>query len=165
MDNRYGVMLMQTFSDNAGRTWTLSLTYGSAKRVKGLLGDDVDLLAIEQGKPPLLTRLATDVMLLCDVIFALLKPQAEEQGVLDEQWAEAMGGEAIMAAQDALYKEIISFFQGRARADIVAAARKQKTMIDLAVKAGEERIESYDAEAKVEQIYGDWDTNSPESAE
>ena len=156
---------MQSFTDNAGRTWTLALTYGSAKRVKGLLGDDVDLLALEQGDPPLLTRLGTDVMLLCDVIFALLKPQADEQGVSDEQWAETMGGDAIMAAQDGLYEEIISFFQSRARADIVAAARKQKVMIDLAVKAGEERIEKMDAEAEVEQIYGDLDTSSPESAE
>ena len=156
---------MHSFSDNAGRTWTLSLTYGSAKRVKALLGNDVDLLAIEQGTPPLLTRLATDVVVLCDVIFALLKPQADEQGVTDEQWAEAMGGEAIMAAQDALYEEIISFFQSRARADVVAAARKQKVMIDLAVKAGEERRENVDAQAEISRIYGDWDTNSPESAE
>jgi len=156
---------MRSFTDNAGRTWTLSLTYGSAKRVKALLkDDDVDLLALEQGDPPLLTRLATDVMLLCDVIFALLKPQADEQCISDEQWAEAMGGKAITDAQDALYEEIISFFQSRGRADIVAAVQKQKVMIDLAVKAGEERIERVDVETEIEQIYGDSDTNSPESA-
>lgn len=32
--------------------------------------------------------------LLCGVIFALIKPQTDERGVTDEEWAEAMGGDA-----------------------------------------------------------------------
>ncbi|MBU0717313.1 MAG: hypothetical protein KJ749_03615, partial [Planctomycetes bacterium] len=59
--------------------------------VKGLL--DVNLLELEAGDPPLLTRLGTDVILLCDVIFALVKPQADTSGVTDEQFGAALGGE------------------------------------------------------------------------
>ena len=70
---------MKSFTDNAGRTWTLSLTLGAAERVKALV--DVDLLEpCDAGDPPLLTRLGTEVALLCDVIFALIKPQADGQG-------------------------------------------------------------------------------------
>ena len=80
---------MKTFTDSAGRTWTVSLTIDAAKRVKGLL--DVNLLELEAGDPPLLTKLGTDVILLCDVIFALVKPQADAAGVSDEQFGAALG--------------------------------------------------------------------------
>jgi len=43
----------------------------------------------ETGDPPLLTRLGTDVILLCDVIFASVKPQADQHGVSDEQFRAA----------------------------------------------------------------------------
>ncbi|MFO7958999.1 MAG: hypothetical protein R6X33_18085, partial [Candidatus Brocadiia bacterium] len=75
---------MHTFTDNEDRTWTLKLTLGSAERVKALVG--VDLLEPclpgearegDADDPPLLTRLGTEVALLCDVIFALVKPQAD----------------------------------------------------------------------------------------
>jgi len=65
---------VKTFTDNAGRTWTISLTIDAAKRVKGLL--NVNLLELEAGDAPLLTRRGTDVILLCDVIFAVVKSQA-----------------------------------------------------------------------------------------
>ena len=46
---------MQVFKDNANRDWSLSLTIGTAMKVKDQLG--VDLLQPEVGEPPLLTRL------------------------------------------------------------------------------------------------------------
>ena len=99
---------MKTFTDNAGRAWTLALTIGAAKRVKSLLG--VNLLELEAGDPPLLTRRGTDVILLCDAIFALVKPQADAAGVTDEQFAAAMGGDAILATcQTAFYEELVDF--------------------------------------------------------
>ena len=112
---------MKTFTDTAGRTWTIALTIDAAKRVKGLL--DVNLLELEAGDPPLLTKLGTDVILLCDVIFALVKPQADQQGVTDEQFGAALGGEAILAAQTALYEELVHFFRGLGRNDLAKAVK------------------------------------------
>jgi len=150
---------VQTFTDNAGRTWTLSLTLGAAERVKALVG--VDLLEpCDAGDPPLLTRLGTEVALLCDVIFALIKPQADGQGVSDEQWAEAMGGDAILAAQQAFYEELTCFFRSLGRRDVVKAAATQQRMIELVITANEERIDAVDPEAEVASIYGDSPTNS-----
>ena len=154
---------MQTFTDNAGHTWTLSLTFGSAKRVQALL--DVNLLELEGGSPPLLTRLGTDVMLLCDVIFALLKPQADEKDVTDEAWAEAMGGDAILAAQGALYAELTDFTRRRGRTDVTRAVQAQQAMIEMAIKASEEKIEAIDAQHEIDLIFADSDTSSPESSE
>jgi len=114
---------MKTFTDTAGRTWTLALTIDAAKRVKGLL--DVNLLELEAGDPPLLTRIGTDVILLCDVIFALVKPQADASGVTDEQFAAALGGETILAAQTALYEELVGFFRGLGADDRIATATER----------------------------------------
>ncbi len=139
---------MKTFTDTAGRTWTIALTIDAAKRVKGLL--DVNLLELESGDPPLLTRLGTDVILLCDVIFALVKPQADSAGVTDEQFGAALGGEAILAAQTALYEELVGFFRGLGRADLSKAVQAQRRMIDLAVTRIETRIDRLDLEAAVE---------------
>ena len=112
---------MVAFTDTAGRTWTLSLTYGSIERVKALV--DIDLFKLDEGDPPLLTRLGTEITLLCDVIFALIKGQADGQDVTDEQWAEAMGGDAILAAQTAFYEELVSFFQSLGRRDMARQTR------------------------------------------
>ncbi len=68
---------MHAFTDSQGRTWTLNLTLGSAERVRALVG--VDLLAPCEPPPeeapdtdalPVLTRLGTDLALLCDVVRA-----------------------------------------------------------------------------------------------
>lgn len=154
---------MKTFTDSAGRAWTLALTIDAAKRVKSLL--DVNLLELEAGDPPLLTRLGTDVILLCDTIFALVKPQADAAGVTDEQFAAAMGGDAILAAQTAFYGELVDFFRKLGRTDLAKAVDAQRRMIDLAVARIETRIDRLDLEAAIETTLGEPSTNSlPSSA-
>ena len=64
---------MKAFNDRAGRSWTITLTLGTAMTVKEQLG--VDLLQPEAGDPPLLTRLGTDEMLLGEVLCAMLQQQ------------------------------------------------------------------------------------------
>ena len=165
---------MKTFTDNAGRTWTVSLTIDAAKRVRGLLS--VNLLEPEAGDPPLLTRLGTDVILLCDVVFALIKPQADAAGVTDEQFAAALGGDVILAAQTAFYEELVVFFRKLGRTDLAKAVDAQRRMIDLAVRRIETRIDRLDLEATIESalgavsersesIRGELSTNSPLSSE
>ena len=157
-----GGVIMKTFTDTAGRTWTIALTIDAAKRVKGLL--DVNLLELEAGDPPLLTRIGTDVILLCDVVFALVKPQADATSVTDEQFAAALGGEAILAAQTALYEELVHFFRGLGRADLAKAVDAQRRMIDMAVQRIETRIDKLDLEAAIETTLGESFTSWPASA-
>jgi hypothetical protein len=153
---------MKTFTDTAGRAWTIALSIDAVKRVKHLL--HVDLLTPETGDPPVLTRLGTDIILLCDVIFVLVKPQADAAGVTDEEFGAALGGEAIMAAQTAFYEELILFFQGLGRSDLAKAVDTQRRIIDLAISGVEMRLGNIDAEDAVEKILGKSFTNLPESA-
>lgn len=153
---------MKTFTDNAGRTWQLALNIGTVRQVKNLLG--VNLAEIHAGEPPLLTRLATDVVLLADVIFALVKSQADAQGVTDLDFAAAMGGDAITAAHDALMGELADFFRSLRRSDLVRAIEKQATLVKAAVAAGEARIEKVDVEKTVASAFGSASTSSPASS-
>ncbi len=154
---------MRTFTDNAGRTWTLSLSFGAVKRVRGLL--DVNLLELDKGEPPLLTRLGTDPILLVDVIFAVIKPQADGLGVTDEQWAESMGGEAMLAAQKAFYEEVADFTRSQGRPDMAKAALAQHALIERVIAMSEERIGQIDVEELAQKISGDSSTSLPVSSD
>lgn len=160
---------MKTFKDTKDREWKIALTFGAAKRVQDLLGEN--LLALDAGDPPLLTRLGTDVMLLCDVIFALIKPQADEQNVTDEQFGAALGGDAILNAQTAFYEELVLFFRGLSRTDLVKTIEAQAAIIKKAVDLVTDKMpasaerQMAKMEAEIETILGESSTGSPESAE
>ena len=138
---------MKTFNDAAGRTWTLSLTLGTAMAVKAKL--DIDLLQPESGDPPLLTRLGTDELLLGEVLCALLEGQFEAHKVTADDVRAAFDGQTLLAAQKAFYEEMIDFFRSRGRNDRAKAVAKQMAMIEAAVTAVETRIDALDIDQAI----------------
>lgn len=150
---------MRTFADKTGREWQLSVTIGDARRVQTML--DVNLLDITVGDPPLLTRLATDIILLVDVIWALVQPQAAAAGITDEQFGEIMG-DGLEAANDALMAELADFFQRCGRAPL---ANMIQTQVKLTA-AGMMAIDAQCGAAMTELIpSGPTSGDSPESSE
>jgi len=148
---------MKTFTDTAGRTWTISLNLGTALAVKDKLG--IDLLQPEAGDPPLLTRLGTDELLLGEVICCLLASQFEAHKVTAEDVRASFDGATLLAAQKAFYEELVDFFRQRGRADRARAVETQAKMIEAAVKAVETRIAGIDID---ETIRGAMSGSSPE---
>ena len=138
---------MKTFTDAAGRTWTLTLTLGTAMKVKAKL--DIDLLQPEAGDPPLLTRLGTDEMLLGEVLCAMLEGQFEAHKVTDDDVRSSFDGQTLLAAQKAFYEELIAFFRSRGRSDRAKAVAKQMALIEAAVAAVETRIDALDIDATI----------------
>lgn len=153
---------MKTFCDSQGRTWSLAITIDAIKRVQGLCG--VNLARLLEGDPPLLTRLETDLELLCNVVYALVKPHADELGVSDSQFGAALGGEAIIAAHDAFWSELADFFRSLRRSELVKAIQKQQAMVTAAVRAADQKIEALDVEALLGSIPGDSAGNWPASS-
>jgi len=151
---------MKTFTDAAGRTWTITLNLGTAMAVKEKLG--LDLLQPEAGDPPLLTRLGTDELLLGEVLCALLETQFEANKVTAEDVRAGFDGTTLLAAQKAFYEELVGFFRSRGRSDRARAVETQERMIDAAVKAIETRIESIDID---ETIRGAMSGSLPEPSE
>ena len=96
---------MRSFKDNAGRTWTPAVNVSSIKRVRSLTG--LNLYEAIEGK--LVERLRMDPILLVDVVYALCKPEADQAEVSDEQFGQAMAGDAIDQATAALLEGLADF--------------------------------------------------------
>ena len=99
---------MKTFTDNAGRDWVIEINVASLKRIKGLTGTDLIGLAVSMDTS-VAEKLASDPILLCDVLFAACKPQADERNISDEDFGRAMAGDAIESATVALLEDIVGF--------------------------------------------------------
>jgi len=95
---------MHTFRDADEREWIVSVDVASVKRCRDLL--DVDLLDAQTT----LQRLMVDPITLVDCLYITCKPQADERGISDEQFAAAMRGRVIAKAKDALIQEVVDFF-------------------------------------------------------
>ena len=132
---------MKIFKDNQNRPWTIVVNVATVKRVRSLL--DVNLLDVvkldKKDKPnvDLLEQLASDPVLLCDVIYCICKPDADAQNISDEDFGTAMGGDAIGHATTALLEELVDFFPEAKRLvlrKLMNAGEKVKNQMEKALK-------------------------------
>jgi hypothetical protein len=150
-------MAMKTFTDNAGRTWTLAINVDVLKRVRGLV--DVNLLDILDGK--LIERLYRDPVLLCDVVYAVCKPEADARSVSDEDFGRAMAGDAIEQATKALLEDLVLFSPSpRDRANLQRVLETTWRVMDKARDLVEARLATVDAEQIVAQALATSGTSS-----
>ena len=137
---------MKTFSDNAGRSWTITINVDGVKHVRSLL--DVNLLDVVDGK--LLERIVSDPVLLCDVIYCLVRPDADAKDITDEDFGRAMAGDAIDHATTALLEELVDFFPGPKRRVLAKALAKLKALEARALQVAETRLDDPELEARIE---------------
>jgi hypothetical protein len=154
---------MRTFKDNGGRTWTVTVNVDAVKRVRSLL--DVNLLDVVDGK--LIERLAADPVLLCDVLYALVKPEADAQKVTDQDFGRGMAGDTIDLATTALLEELVDFFPQGKRRLLQKALAKLKDWEAKALGVAERKLDSPELEAQFENALksiGDSSGGSPVSS-
>jgi hypothetical protein len=141
---------MKTFNDNSGRSWTIEVNVATVKRVRTLTG--VNLLEVVEGT--LIERFIRDPVLLCDVVYAVCKPQADERQppVSDEEFGRAMAGDAIEHATTALLEELVSFSPSpRDRKNLGRVLEATKRVMDKARDLIETRLESGELERAAER--------------
>lgn len=151
---------MAQFTDNAKRDWSLSLNVNVLKLIKREL--DVDLLDLAHGS--VLDRLANDPALLVDVLYLIAKPQADRQGVTAEQFGEAMVGDALDAASEALVDALVEFLPGKKRALLTKLMTKVKDAEQLMMDRLEQEIDELDLTQLMEGLGGP-STPSPASSD
>jgi len=152
---------MRTFKDMAGRTWTLQINVDAIKRVRGLL--NVDLLEIADGK--LIERLASDPVLLCDVVYAVLKPDADSAQVSDVDFGRAMGGDCLEHATSALLEELADFFPSSKRKVLRLALSKMKDVDARIAALAEKKLSSPLLNERINQLLEDSGAPSTNSLE
>jgi len=154
---------MKTFNDNAGRTWTVQINVDAIKRVRDLA--TVNLLEVVDGK--LLDRLISDPILLCDVIYAVCKVDADQKNISDVDFGRAMAGDAIENATTALLEELVDFFPQARRKVLAKALSKLKALEVAALNAVDAKLDSPELENRLQAELarlGNWSGAAPESS-
>jgi hypothetical protein len=105
--------LKRTFNDANGREWEVNVNAASARRAREIAG--IDLFKIAEDRFALMARLSEDLILLADTLYAVCKTQADALEITDEQFGEAMIGDAIEAGFDALMEGICDLLPGNDR--------------------------------------------------
>ena len=96
---------MKAFKDNAGRTWAVNLDVNAMRRVRTGAPYSLAGKAIHE----VLTELSADPVLLCDVIYYIVKPEADARGVSLENFGKELTGEPFEEMVKALTDELVNF--------------------------------------------------------
>ena len=139
---------MAEFRDNEGRTWLVQVTTTTLKRVKSLLDMDLGKMAVDGS---LYKVLADDPILLCDLLYAICKPEADERKLSDEDFGRGLAGDAIDAATTALMEGLSDFFPTGRRALHRKALAKFRTLEEKAIRNAEDRIESDELDRELDR--------------
>jgi hypothetical protein len=154
---------MQSFKDNAGRTWTITINVAAVKRVRGLLGVDLYKLVDDGFKP--LAALISDPVQLADVLYCLCKVEADAKQITDEDFGRALGGDAITLAAEAFVEELIDFFpDARARASLRKVVTAGRRVRDRLLDHAETLIEKIDPEREANGLIASFGSSRASSA-
>lgn len=119
---------MHRFTDTTGRDWIVEITCTAAKRVRAITSFDPLNVAGDA-----LQRLWSDPVLVADVLYAACRPQAEERGVSQEAFGDALAGDALGQAREALIDAIVSFTpHPRERAVLARVVMDARQQMDAA---------------------------------
>jgi hypothetical protein len=139
------------------------MNLAAVKRVRGLVG--VDLYKLVEDGYQALARLASDPVALADVLYCLVKDEADARGITDEEFGRGLAGDAILLAANAFVEELIDFFpDARTRASlrkVVTAGRKVR---DRLLDHAEALIEKIDPEAEAKNLIASFGS-SPASSD
>lgn len=151
------------FEDAEGREWSLKITVNDIRRVRRILGEDLLKDNVEQ----MLSRLMADPVLLVDVIYVLVKPQADNRDLSDEDFGRSLYGDALDRATQAFLDALTNFFPSRRREILRRVRERAEEVTEKMAKLTMEQMESGELEKAIEremkQIRGEQSADSPES--
>ena len=140
---------MRSFKDNQGRQWSVEINVTAIKRVRGLTGED--LMQVIEGT--LIEKLIRDPVLLCDVVYAICKPEADARSVSDEEFGKAMAGDAIEAATTAVLEELVGFCPSpRDRANLGRVLQATTKVMERARDLVEKKLDSGELDRLADQL-------------
>lgn len=153
---------MTQFTDRHGNAWHIDITIASLRRVRSMMGLDLANITLPRDgghDQPLMTELAMAPDLLVDVVYVLVKPQADAREMSDEQFGESLDGEALASLQDAFWEALRLFFHSTRRTDSESAIKKWSELMREAIRTATEEFDQVQLPTS-----GSSATNSPASA-
>ena len=140
---------MKTFKDTEGRSWAVRIDVDAIRRVRTAL--KVNLVGNDLGQ--VLEQVLGDPVLLCDVLYCLLKPEADKLGVSDVDFGRALAGDVLEQAAIAFLEELADFTpNARDRARVQRAVKALLAMTDKARDLADKLLETDLARAEEELL-------------
>ncbi len=100
---------MTSFEDIQKRIWIVNITVSALKRVKAMTGIDLGNIAnLTDGT--LAEKIGSDPVLLSELLYAVVKPEADSRKVSQEDFCDAFSGDVIEKASFALFEGLADFF-------------------------------------------------------
>lgn len=148
-------MLATTFKDGKDCDWTIAINIGALKALKASdINLAIPMLPRKAGVLPIWQEVMQDDALLADVLWILLKGQAETNGVKSQAaFDAALDTATIAAAREALAESLVDFSQPGNRAFVLETVRDIKELPDKMAKMREIQDSGFSS------------TSSPESSE
>lgn len=103
---------MQSFKDEAGRVWLITLSVSAIKRVKAMCDVNLSTLADADSGDPLkpVADFVGDMLRFPDALYALCKPEIDAHKLTQDEFCDLLGGDVLNAAQLAFVRGLIDFF-------------------------------------------------------
>lgn len=140
---------MSKFTDATGETWTIEISVHEIKQLRVELS--VDLLKLMEDGGQMLKDLASDPILLVDVISVLLTEQITRRGLDERAFAGRLVGSGIANALDALIEAIANFFPPQRGAMIRRGWAKAQEMETRAMERLTSHLASADLDRQMDQ--------------
>ena len=126
---------MAAFKDQNGKEWTVTL---DAPKIRSVRNEcKLDLAAIDD-RP--YERMYDDTILLVDVLWVLCREQAQKANITDVQFGEALVGDTIERATEAVLAAILDFFPSRKRTLLQTLASKGQRLREVSIAKAMERL-------------------------
>jgi hypothetical protein len=148
---------VKQFKDATGRDWDITVNVNSAKRVRDLVSVDIFNLYSTEAD-----RVFSDPITLVNVLYALCEEQVKQRKVVDKDgnerpmndndFGEALFGDAIEQAATAMLEEVADFFQSSRRKILRAQLEKATTVARKLEAKQMELIEKMDVDTLLEQM-------------
>jgi hypothetical protein len=151
---------MKTFRDTVGREWAITVDVNAVKRVMRATFDfcgeplKVNLLSIVDPEDTigLLKKLIEYPPLVCDIAYAICKPQCDEKNVSDEDFGRALGGDVLEKALECIIEETVDFFPQARRAVLRRVLEKSQTFVQKAKTLMDARMAAGELDAAIDAI-------------
>ncbi len=145
---------MRKFKDRLDREWVVEINVSAVRRVERLTGINLlKLLDKAEDGSTLLGRIGSDPLTLIDVLFALVKPDADKAGVDQDSFDRAFSGDVLLDSRNAVLEELTLFFPDQRIRNLIAAlVRQGEKVADLISTGSMETLETLDIEATASDV-------------
>lgn len=146
---------MATFCDRNGKQWVIDITVGSISRVRKSTGVEIGKLLTDQLKP--LGELLENPEVFMSVVYELLVDRGDTTA---EEFADAMSGDELDAAQTAFLDALTDFTPSRQRETVRTLIGKIRQLADSLTAQSKTNVDNLDVSTLIDTVL-----NSPGSSE